>query len=180
MYLLYSLRYAKSPRIRYNECELIRFVFQKRCSWMTDQSSKFCVSFIDYGMLESWRCKQVFMLNQNIPDDRYYLSVNGMLYLDEQEPLSPEKYCIENVLTPNGSTIVSKPKIIKSWACSCIYSFTGLSIPLFRWWKLSATRKAWLLSLWSIDFLRIPCHNFGCLSINTEGKVICVQSHTPM
>lgn len=83
-------------------------------------------------MLESWRCKQVFMLNQNIPDDRYYLSVNGMLYLDEQEPLSPEKYCIENVLTPNGSTIVSKPKIIKSWACSCIYSFTGLSIPLFR------------------------------------------------
>lgn len=59
-------------------------------------------------MLESWKCKKVFMLNQNNPDDIYYLNSNdGMLYMSEQTPLTADDYCIENVLSPNGSTIVS-------------------------------------------------------------------------
>lgn len=47
------------------------------------------------------------MLHQNNPDDIYYLNANGMLYMADQEPYDSDNYCIENVLTPNGSTIVS-------------------------------------------------------------------------
>lgn len=69
-------------------------------------STFFFILNTDYGMLESWKCKKVFKLDQNNPDDVHYLHTNGMLYMVDQEPYSQETYCMENALTPNGSTIV--------------------------------------------------------------------------
>lgn len=58
-------------------------------------------------MLESWKCRKTFKLNKYDPDDLHYLHKNGMLYVIDQEPYDPDNYCIENILTPNGSTEVS-------------------------------------------------------------------------
>lgn len=33
------------------------------------------------------------MLNQNDPDDMYYLNMNGFLYMTDQEPLDSDDYC---------------------------------------------------------------------------------------
>lgn len=57
-------------------------------------------------MLENWKCKKVFKLDPNNPDDVNYLHIDGLLYMADQQPYSPESYCIENALSPNGSTIV--------------------------------------------------------------------------
>lgn len=79
---------------------------------------------LDYGVLHSWRCKHIFPLNSNDLDDINYLHTNGKLYMIDKEPLDLEKYCVENVLTPNGSTAVSYQRSI--FNCNhqkCIWKF---------------------------------------------------------
>lgn len=69
-------------------------------------------------------------MNSNDPDDINYLHTNGKLYMIDKEPLDLEKYCVENILTPNGSTAVSYQRSIIFnfnnqnciWKCICRFA----------------------------------------------------------
>lgn len=67
---------------------------------------------LDYGVLHSWKCKRLFKLQPNDPDDLHYLHKDGMMYVINKEPYDSEKYCIENVLSPSGLIEVKQSKNI--------------------------------------------------------------------
>lgn len=86
--------------------ERITFSCSEFVKLFSIQKKNYSTFFIDYGILQSWKCKNKFRLSKHDPDDLHFLHTDGMLYVIDQEPYDSDNYCVENILTPTGSTEV--------------------------------------------------------------------------
>ncbi|XP_031617372.1 G-protein coupled receptor Mth2 isoform X2 [Contarinia nasturtii] len=112
----------------------------------------------EYGILHSFNCEKMYVLNPNDEEDLHYLHKDGRLYLVDKEPYDQNQYCIENVVTPNGT--------VGAYAFLCAVNDTFEQPTKFTYYPYGLMTSCVFLALTLIVYLLLP------KLLNLHGKTL--------